>query len=245
MDIQVSFENCDYNNSILFDETESKIELHIKLNDLVSMQSRNAKKEELINAIRNKLQAFRWVICGPVYLQFHWYIGHKEKKETDKAADLDNINKPILDSLCGAAGVIIDDSQVKSIITDWIVKNETKEGYYLTIWINFMNDYVVNREKLFFIRYKQAQCLCFDADVNDVRELFATKVYISFKRNFKSLHPVLSSDQLEFHRTRLESYGDKVMSLKDFNNLCLEKGLSYLKLIQLRREVSKRPSDLE
>lgn len=111
MKIDSIFENCSYENSFLIEEyADSKIELRIEIDELVSLQSKVSKKKALAQLIKDEVKKIKWLITGPLAIEFHWYLSHHERHETDRSADLDNLNKPVLDSLTGEEGIMVDDS---------------------------------------------------------------------------------------------------------------------------------------
>jgi len=53
-----------------------------------------------------------WICTEDISIRIEWMINDRDRYESDSVPDLDNIVKPILDSLCGQKGIIIDDCQV-------------------------------------------------------------------------------------------------------------------------------------
>jgi Holliday junction resolvase RusA-like endonuclease len=86
----------------------------------VSLQAKSNKKENLKNTIHNHFLNFDEIIISDIKVEIIWYCRTQERYETDKIADIDNIVKPILDSLCGEGGIIIDDNQVQTITAYWL-----------------------------------------------------------------------------------------------------------------------------
>jgi hypothetical protein len=183
MKVTSVFENCDYENPFLINESgDSKIELKIELTELVSVQSRKLKKDELLNVIRAELLKYKWIITGQVAIELHWFLSQYQRHETDKSSDMDNITKPMLDSLIGENGIIIDDSQIKGLYTQWHAKNESFKNLFLRIWISFTNDFALTKDQLFFVQYHNAMCSAFDLKRDEIKNLLAVKLIISSKR---------------------------------------------------------------
>lgn len=64
--------------------------------------------------------------------------------------------KPLLDSLSGPEGVLIDDSQVKSFSSSWFTI--TNANQRVDIKIEFIDDEWLPKEGLVFVRVKGALC---------------------------------------------------------------------------------------
>ncbi|MUG92752.1 RusA family crossover junction endodeoxyribonuclease [Scytonema sp. UIC 10036] len=128
MKISTQTENCSYDTQYLIEESaDSVIYINLAFEKIVSVQSKKAYKEQICNLIQKELSKFKWIISGSVNIDFTWYLHAVERQETDKVGDIDNITKPILDSLIGPSGVIIDDAQIKALYTYWLSRNELIE----------------------------------------------------------------------------------------------------------------------
>lgn len=245
MKITSIFENCDYEHPFLINESaDSKIELKIELTELTSVQSRKQKKDELLTAIREELLKYKWIIAGQVSIELHWFLSHYQRHETDSSGDMDNITKPMLDSLVGENGIIIDDSQIKAIYTQWHAKNEFLKGSFLRIRISFTNDFSMVRDQLFFVQYHNAMCTAFDIRRDEIKNLLAIKFIIHNKLRSRKLGNKfsllaffpLSYSTYDFHRTRLSGFNrSKIFTIKEINQLCVAHGLTYFKL---RKEIT-------
>lgn len=159
-----------------------------------------------------------------------------ERQETDAIGDIDNISKPILDALSGESGIIIDDSQIKGLYSFWMSKNDMIADSILRIDIKFNNDEVLQKENLYFIQYDKAICMAVNMDKTKVDDLYAYKVFLHARTKARSIKDASISRYLnlsawDFHRTRLNGFNnDRIISLDDFNSMCLSHGLSFSKL---------------
>ncbi|WP_223480602.1 MULTISPECIES: RusA family crossover junction endodeoxyribonuclease [unclassified Pseudomonas] len=106
----------------------------------MSTQSRLERKQELTQIIQSELSRFKWLISGGVQIEFAWYLSSIKRQETDKAGDIDNITKPILDALTGPDGILIDDSQIGSVQTFWMSRNEQLSYNVLRLNIQFSSE---------------------------------------------------------------------------------------------------------
>jgi Holliday junction resolvase RusA-like endonuclease len=78
----------------------------------VSFRAKREDKELIEKAIEVQLREIPWICTEDITIRIEWMINNRERYETDRTPDADNIIKPILDSLCGPDGVIVDDCQV-------------------------------------------------------------------------------------------------------------------------------------
>jgi Holliday junction resolvase RusA-like endonuclease len=86
----------------------------------VSLQAARDKKDLLTDAIHALTRPIQFLITGDVSFELEWLIHEAERYETDRAPDVDNILKPVVDACCGPEGILIDDCQVQSVAAHWI-----------------------------------------------------------------------------------------------------------------------------
>ncbi|QTS87312.1 RusA family crossover junction endodeoxyribonuclease [Ectopseudomonas khazarica] len=97
--------NCDPTSLYKLEElANSELELRLEFDRIVSIQSQKTARDELCAAIQEQLRSFEWICAGPVNLELLWYLHGTQRQETDKVGDIDNITKPIIDSLTGEGG---------------------------------------------------------------------------------------------------------------------------------------------
>jgi len=136
MKIKIETENCDFDNHFLTEESaDSKVILNIEMNRIASLQSRKEIRNEITKLIKNELSKFKWIISGSVLVEFAWYLNAIERQETDRIGDIDNISKPIQDSLTGSNGILIDDAQIRGLYSFWMSRNELISDNLLKIEI--------------------------------------------------------------------------------------------------------------
>jgi Holliday junction resolvase RusA-like endonuclease len=123
------------------------------------VQSRNEVKEQLSGLIKKELSKITWLIYGSIFLRLGWFLDSTDRQELDASDDLDNITKQLIDSLTGLDGIFIDDSQTKSIFTEWITKNSSVPNT-LHLSIGFLSEEIVRKDKVFFIQYANGHEFC-------------------------------------------------------------------------------------
>lgn len=216
MKITLTPENCNFENPFIIEECmDSQLRFEISFeNHIPTAQSKEKVKQQLLSTLSRTLQQFKWIIFGPVWVELEWYIDSADRQETDAVGDLDNITKPLLDTFCGIEGLMIDDSQIKSLDTRWFAKNGQQPHSFVKMNVRYLNEEVFFKEKLWLIQYNNAMCFPIDLDPTITSDLKKIKIFAKAKRakrtsasTFKSiglnLDFVLISSQKDFHRTRL------------------------------------------
>jgi Holliday junction resolvase RusA-like endonuclease len=88
------------------------------------------KSHQFTEQIHKVLDDIKYVYFGEVKLDITLYLDEQKRIETPELADLDNYAKLICDSLKGPNGLLIDDTQVQSLLVSWI---DTPESPYFEI----------------------------------------------------------------------------------------------------------------
>lgn len=179
-----------------------------------TVQSRNEVKERMTELIKTELARIEWLIYGPIFLRLGWFLDSTDRQELDSSGDLDNITKQLIDSLAGLNGVFIDDSQTKSISTEWITKNSSVPNT-LHLSIGFLSEETVRKDKVYFIQYANAMSFVIELNPNNTIELEKIKLFAEAKKSLRNASDVFSNvlntdvrsmlvgSQKDFHMTRL------------------------------------------
>jgi Holliday junction resolvase RusA-like endonuclease len=187
----------------------------------VSLQAASSRKEALKANVRAQLPATEFLLSGDVSLEIQWALHESVRYETDTAPDVDNILKPLLDSICGPQGILIDDNQVQHVSCSWM--DWTTLQQRLDITLRFASDLFVSKEHLVFVDFGNS--LCFPVNKSAPREgleLFLKVIETqlqtrqrlrSFGWNYEAAQGVMPIQRF-FHRTRLAQF--TVISLGTF-----------------------------
>jgi hypothetical protein len=89
------------------------------------------------------------LLSGDVKVGIEWTLHEQDRYESDAPPDVDNILKPVLDSLCGPQGVLIDDCQVQAVDCRWL--DWTLREQRVEITIDFRNDEWIPKKDLCFM----------------------------------------------------------------------------------------------
>ncbi|MCX8526254.1 RusA family crossover junction endodeoxyribonuclease [Chryseobacterium formosus] len=223
MKITVENTNCDFENTYLINEhATSYINFTFEFAKIVSRQSKKIIQENFIKEIKSELKKYTWIIISDVQLEIYWYLNAVERQETDKIGDLDNITKPVIDSFIGVDGLIVDDSQIASMNTLWMSRNDLIEDNVVKIKFTFNNDFSLKKENLFFVLYSAPMCTPINIDLNDKEQIknilnlfeFKSKMIdfaSAFKENGANIDRYLLVSEWHFHRTRLSGFPNKMI----------------------------------
>lgn len=245
--------NCDAANYYKIEElATADLELRLEFDRIVSIQSQKAARDELCSAIQEQLRSFEWICAGPVNLELIWYLHGVQRQETDKVGDIDNITKPIIDSLTGEMGLLIDDSQIGSLHTFWNSRNHLTQKDALYIRLQFNNDECLRKDNLVFVQYAGAVCLPLNVDFKNIKDmlgaLFLIRARLRHRRTAGRIRDLgqnfdraLVVSSWDVHRTRLGGFNNaSIYSLAKFRASCYENGLSWRRLLGSMREARKK-----
>lgn len=100
------------------DEFEPLVTLHLP-REPVSQGADARKRRGLITDLQRLTTQVPWMYTGDVSVVIEWTVHVRWRYESDRAADVDNIVKPLLDGISGPDGVLIDDTQVNHVAVNW------------------------------------------------------------------------------------------------------------------------------
>jgi len=189
-------------------------EVQIKLSSVpVSIQAKKERRDQIAEEIRNVCLPAKLLFSGDVGVTIQLRRLEQEHYESDRAADIDNVIKPILDGLSGPDGVMIDDNQVQSVHCYWIQQLDAPNAI-LTI-DNRLREYVY-KDKLFFVH--MGNQLYFPMNGFMPKEIILKmlemlETYRDTRANLQALGITNYEDQRYFmpvqryfHKTRLAKY---------------------------------------
>lgn len=195
----------------------------------VSLQSRSARKEEfkeqLSGAIREHTDR---ILLGDVQVDIDWYISQRDRYRSNRVADIDNIVKPILDSLHGPNGIMVDDGQVQAVDVRWM--DPVSPNLTLTIEVRALSneDWFPPREGLYFVEFDN-ECMWpvipSQLEENpDATFLWVERAYTSYVSSKYLEEQGISAYYADtvlpiqrfFNTTDLRRWGFEIKSIEDF-----------------------------
>lgn len=254
MTIEIETFNCDYQNYYkILEAADSEIKITLRFNKIVSRQSRKESIDNLTKLIHSELLKFEWIIVGSILVDLTWYLNTVERQETDKVGDIDNITKPIIDSLSGEKGVFVDDSQIGGLYSCWISRNDLYNDNVLVIQIKFNNDYVLYKKNLKFVQYNNAACLPLNIDMDQKKDLLAAKMILIMRNRSRKLAAKAKvtgfnidryfvCSEYDFHRTRLGGFnGADIITTEHVNKALLRLRIKWSEI----REIFKNKQQID
>lgn len=164
------------------------------------------------------MPATEFLLSGDVSLEIQWTLHESVRYETDTAPDVDNILKPLLDSICGPKGILIDDNQVQHVSCSWM--DWTTLQQRLDITLRFASDLFVSKEHLVFVDFGKS--LCFPVNESAPREgleLFLSVIETQLQTrqrlrslglNYEAAQGVMPIQRF-FHRSRLAQFTSQLL----------------------------------
>lgn len=141
----------------LFKETNfqhSEIQICIESSP-VSAQNKNEVKQEFKSDVHNITAQCEYIITSTCWIAIDYYCQHIKRMKNPGVYDIDNIIKPILDSLVGLNGVLIDDVILDRVTVNWI---DTLDDDYLEIEIQYPDLLYMKKSELVFIKSNSGWC---------------------------------------------------------------------------------------
>ena len=150
--MEINWEQSFENNEILF-----KISV-----EPVSIQNKQENKEKLKNKIHQITKTSPYILTDTCFIDIDYLCNYYKRYKNHGSYDIDNIIKPILDSLNGMDGLIIDDYLFDRVSVNWIDKNDEEDVLQLRIFYPELP--YVEKEQLVFYKYNN---WCFPFINND------------------------------------------------------------------------------
>lgn len=111
-------------------------------------KAKSDRRSEFKEFVVEELKSVSFLLSGDVKISIEWYSHEQKRYETTASTDIDNIIKPLLDSLCGPDGIMIDDNQVQSIDCNWFDYDDI-ENEKLVVVVEFSPSEFVLKEGFF------------------------------------------------------------------------------------------------
>ncbi|MCG6142814.1 RusA family crossover junction endodeoxyribonuclease [Leptospira mtsangambouensis] len=250
--IKITHENCNYEKHFQFNDfANSSISIEIRFDKIVSVQSKKAHKLNLIESIKSEISKFSWLICGSVNLEVAFYLDAIQRQETDKIGDIDNITKPIIDSLLGYNGILIDDSQIGSLTSLWISRYETISENILKLKIEFNNDFCISKNNLIFIQYIGAICTPITFRTGNLTDMIYGLVLVKTrlkyrkfaeysKKKYQNIDYRFVQSMWDFHKSRLNKFPkEQILTLTEFKSRCKNEGMNSISIFKIALQKNK------
>ena len=170
----------------------------------VSQQAKSQTKKPLKKSIQQKIKNLQYTLTGDLKIEIRWMVYPKHRYESHKAVDIDNIIKPILDSLAGPYGLMVDDTQIQDIGCYWMDWTD-QEKHRIDIKVKHSPDEFLKKQGLEFMEIKSGLCLPISiwfengVEYSDDKAFKAKKIIAeTWKKQFE-LSDKCEKDGLDWH----------------------------------------------
>jgi Holliday junction resolvase RusA-like endonuclease len=110
---------------INWDKSFQNNEIQISINiEPVSIQNKQENKDKLKHKIHKITDKSMYILTDTCFIDIDYFCNYYKRYKNHGSYDIDNIIKPILDSLNGMEGLIIDDYLFDRVSVNWIDKND-------------------------------------------------------------------------------------------------------------------------
>ncbi|WP_417832430.1 RusA family crossover junction endodeoxyribonuclease [Terasakiella sp.] len=116
--------------------------------DLPSVQSKKDARALFDQAITELLNPYQYLLISDVAVVVEWLGDWEHRYDTSRSTDVDNVIKPLLDSLCGPDRLLIDDNQIYSFHVNWIDHHEPGFNLFLKYGAD---DYSIDKNGIAFL----------------------------------------------------------------------------------------------
>jgi Holliday junction resolvase RusA-like endonuclease len=175
--------------------------------------------EEKIHEVTRKYQ---YLFSGDISLDITLQVHQSNRCESDASPDLDNFLKPLLDSLSGPDGIMIDDCQVRTLSINWI--SWVREDTRIELLFRVIDDEYVKKQGLLFVQIEGPLCMPVDTTLSlEVQRILFSAMQSSFESrrhlvdlecDYYSSSSVLPI-QRRYHRTRINGF--PVKSVQEYS----------------------------
>lgn len=188
--------------------------IHISLNvPLVSLQSKKTSRQAFEDVIRNLTRKYKYHLSGDVGVEITIQVHRRDRYESDASPDLDNFLKPLLDTLSGPEGILIDDCQFRNLTINWI--SWLRDDSQIEIFLSYIDSEYVNKQRLLFVQMEGPLCMPVDTSLKlSLQHLYLLFLRFGFVQ--RSLMSRLGADYYtasalfavhrQFHRTRIKGF---------------------------------------
>jgi len=198
----------------------------------VSLQTKKkGKKAAFIEYVKSIVEQAGFLLSGDVVVELEWFVHEQKRYESADSADVDNIIKPLLDGLCGARGIMVDDSQVQSVRCAWVDSYDYDQEQVKVI-VKYSPDEFLSKNNLVFINMGEGLCMPLNRHIPEHLQASFLSIFSSMLENraylvsmgasYYEAKKALSVQRI-FHKCRLEDFS--VMELVEIElELGLENG---------------------
>lgn len=121
-----------------------------------SAQNKVIKKQELKRSVQQITQKCDYIITGTCWVHIEYSSSNYNRYKNPGVYDVDNIIKPILDSLIGYQGIILDDTLFEKVSVNWL---DTPHEEHFEVSVEYPDLLYVKKEYLQIVKSSNGWCL--------------------------------------------------------------------------------------
>lgn len=121
----------------------------------ISIQNKNESKKRFKEEIQKITVNSKYIITNICWIAIDYYCKHIHRFKNPGVYDIDNIVKPILDSLVGKNGLLVDDVIASRVIVNWM---DTQHEDFFEINIEYPILSYIKKSDLIFIKSNSGWC---------------------------------------------------------------------------------------
>lgn len=122
--------------------------INFPIDEIPSIQSKNEFRKKFDSQIAKELKKFEYIFTGEVKLFVEIPRNSIIQYHTDMTRDLDNILKPLIDSLCGPDRIIVDDNRIQTLSINWL---DMRVPSFKIHFVYYGNDFFEKKTDLVFV----------------------------------------------------------------------------------------------
>ena len=196
----------------------------------VSFQGSRPAVIRLREAVRAAASAPGRLLTGEVGVEVEWLLNERKRWESPYVLgtpDIDNVLKPLIDGLCGPAGLLIDDCQVQAVSCHWIDwERDPDQQITIRVRPNMIDDWL-SHKPLVWIDMGDGLCWPISSSLDiDAQLTFVGLFEQALDRRDQLLKAGISHAdaqfampiQRRFHRARLLAHGFDVQPVQAYKD---------------------------
>jgi Holliday junction resolvase RusA-like endonuclease len=192
----------------------------------ISLQSNRENKDAVTKAIQMITSTSEIILTGDIQVVISWYINEDKRYETNDSPDIDNIIKPILDSLTGPNGIMVNDCQIQSVHCYWCERYIGLE--HIEIEIKYEADMFEEKKSLAFVNVKNGLCMPININIEPASQKLLLDI---FEKQLKSRDELVK-------KSLNPSLARGVLSIQRFFHISHCHGFSIYKIDYLRKLIN-------
>jgi len=120
-----------------------------------SVHSKSSLKHYFKDAVHEVTSRSDYIITGTCHIAIEYRCNHITRRKNPGIYDMDNIIKPILDSLVGLNGLLVDDVLVNRVTVNW---QDTQEKEHFEVEIEYPDLLFARKDDLIFLKSQSGWC---------------------------------------------------------------------------------------